>query len=269
MNLTASFMKSSKDYDDATKSRIYPEFAKGSDMLGFDTYPIYGSAMFGKLLDPGLGVAEMRAFAQPNQPLYSWIETNRGSQWMSPAKQPEVKPEHTRFETWAAIIRGAAGIAYFTHKWKDPDGKDNYMQFAPKEDKAMQAELKRLNGQITRLAPAILAGPAALKIEMKLAGEAGDLPCHFKATWYPADAGDSVYIFSQNADLGPNPEKLKQFDPIKPRGGKATFTYPGLPAGAKVEVVDENRTITAEKEQFSDDFAPLAEHIYRIPGMAR
>jgi hypothetical protein len=260
MNLTASFMKADKDYDQATKDRIYPAYAKGCDLLGFDTYPIYGTGMFGHLMWPAEGTAEMRSFAQPKQPLYAWIETNRGSQWITPANQPEVKPQHTRFETWGCIIRGAAGIGYFTHKWKDPDGKDNYMQFAPKEDKAMQAELKRLNGQITRLADAILSGPAQAKIEMKLAADAVELPSHFKAT----QRGGEFWVFAQNTDLGPNADKLRQFEPIRPRAGKATFTLAGLKAGAKIEVVDEGRAITAEEGKFTDDFAPLAEHIYKI-----
>lgn len=262
MNLTGSFMKSSKDHDQATKDRIYPAYAKGCDVLGFDVYPVYGSAMFGHLLYPAEGTAQMRSFAQPKQPLYAWIETNRGSQWMTPSKQPEVKPEHTRFETWSCIIRGAAGIGYFTHKWKDPDGNDNYMQFAPKTDPAMKAELKRLNGQITRLSGAILAAPAKTKVEMKMTDA---LPCHVKAT----QADGALWLFAQNIDLGPNPEKLKQFEPIKPRAGKATITVEGLKAGTKIEVVDENRTLTAEDGKFSDDFGTLAEHIYKIAMDAR
>jgi hypothetical protein len=260
MNLTSAFMKSDKDYDQATKDRIYPAYAKGCDLLGSDTYPIYGTGSFGRILEPAQGTAEMRAFAKPGQPLYAWIETNRGSQWITPAKQPEVKPEHTRFETWGCIINGATGIAYFTHKWVEPDGRKNYMQFAPKEDPAMKAELKRLNAQITRLSSAILADAAKVKIEMKLAGDGADLTSHFKAT----KLGGDLYIFAQNTDLGPNPEKLQQFDPIKPRAGKAAISVAGLKAGAKIEAVDEHRSITAEEGTFSDDFAPLAEHIYKI-----
>jgi hypothetical protein len=260
MNLTSAFMKDSKDYDQATKDRIYPEYAKGCDLLGFDIYPIYGTGEFGKLNHPALGTAEMRSFAKPGQPLYAFIETSRGSQWITPKNQPPVLPMHTRFETWGCIIRGAAGIAYFTHKWKDPDGKDNFMEFAPKEDKAMQAELKRLNGQITSLSAAILAEPAKAKIDMKLAADATALPSQFKATTL-----DGVtYVFAQNADLGPNPEKLKQFEPITPRAGKATISVEGLKAGTKIEVVDESRTITADEGKFSDDFAPLTEHVYKV-----
>jgi hypothetical protein len=134
------------------------------------------------------------------------------------------------------------------------------MSFAPKEDPAMQAELKRLNAQITRLSSAILADAAKARIEMKLAGDGADLPSHFKAT----RLGRDLYIFAQNTDLGPDPEKLEQFDPIKPRAGKATISVEGLKAGAKIEVVDENRSIPAEAGKFSDDFAPLTEHVYKI-----
>jgi len=95
---------------------------------------------------------------------------------------------------------------------------------------------------------------------MKLAGDGADLACHFKATL----SDGSVWIFAQNIDLGPGAEKLRQFDPIKPRAGKAAFAVEGLKAGTRIEVVDENRTLTAEAGKFADDFAVLAEHIYTI-----
>lgn len=56
----------------------------------------------------------------------------------------------------------------------------------------------------------------------------------------------------------------RQFAPVSPREGKATFTVAGLKAGTKIEVVDESRTITAEDGKFSDTFGPLVEHVYRI-----
>jgi hypothetical protein len=121
----------------------------------------------------------------------------------------------------------------------------------------MQKELARLNAQITRLASAILADPAKEKIEMIL----GDnLTCSFKVT----NSEGSIYIFAENNDLGPGAENAKQYDPIYPRTGKAVFTVAGLKAGTKIEVIDENRTITSDKGKFEDEFAPLAEHIYKL-----
>ena len=165
-------------------------------------------------------------------------------------KQPDVLPMHTRNEVWQAIINGATAIGYFTHVWKPA-----FKEYGPTDE--MTAELTRLNAQITRLAPAILSGPVKNKIEMTMDG---GLKCSFKATKYEGN----TYIFSENNDLGAGAEKAKQYDPIFPRTGKALFTIQGLKSGTKIEVVDENRTLTAENGMFSDEFAPLAEHIYRF-----
>ena len=230
--------------------RIAPEYVKGSDVAGFDIYPIFGSGYPSRLNWVADATEELVRIAGPQRPIYAWIETNKGSRWMTYSKQLDVEPKHTRCETWMAIIRGATAIGYFTHRWQ-PD----YKQFAPEEE--MVAELKRLNGQITRLAPAILATPAKPRIEMTLDGR---LPCHFKAT----DCDGALYIFAQNIDLGPEPESKGQFEQITPRAGKATITVEGLKAGASIEVIDEHRIISAGDGKFTDDFAPLVEHIYRL-----
>jgi len=249
MTFTGDFRKNSSTYPPEVWEKLYPEYIKGADVLGFDIYPIYGSGYAGHLNLVGSGVSQLSELAG-TRPVYTWIETSKGSQWMSYEKQPDVLPMHTRNEVWQAIINGATAIGYFTHVWK-PDFKE----YGPTDE--MTKELTRLNSQLTRLAPAILAGHVKNKIEMTMREE---LKCSFKATKYEG----SIYIFSENNDLGPGAEKAKQFDPIFPRTGKAIFTVAGLKAGLKIEVVDEQRTITAENGKFSDEFAPLAEHIYRL-----
>jgi hypothetical protein len=234
---------------EAFRRAIYPQFIQETDVIGFDIYPIYGSGYAAHLDWVGKGVSELRDLAR-GRPVYAWIETGKGSKWMSYEKQPDVLPIHTRNEVWQAIINDAMAIGYFTHAWFP-----GFKEFAPTAD--MQAELKRLNTQLTRLAPAILAAPSKRKIEMKL-GEG--LNGQFKAT----ETKDHIYIFSLNMDLGPEAEEAKQFDPIHPRNGKAVFLVAGLKAGMKIDVVDENRIIIAEKEKFTDEFAPLAEHIYKL-----
>lgn len=256
MTLTSAFMRNDTTWDPTRKERMYPALAKAADVLGFDTYPIFGYGFPGRLHDVADGTADLRVLAGPGKPIYAWIETNKGSQWMTPALQPDVRPEDTRAEVWMAIIQGARAIGYFTHKWFDPDGTPNYSSFAPSRE--MQAELKRLNDQLTRLAPAILADRPTVSIGMSMSE---DLPCHLKATQLDGD----LYIFAQNIDLGKDAAKLQQFDPISPRSGQGTITVVGLKAGTQVEVVDEHRGITAEEGQFTDDFGPLAEHVYRVP----
>ena len=48
---------------------------------------------------------------------------------------------------------------------------------------------------------------------------------------------------------------------------KATFTAAGIAKDAKVEVVDESRTIQAADGSWKDDFAPWGVHIYRIASL--
>ncbi|HJN16613.1 MAG TPA: hypothetical protein QGH10_14005, partial [Armatimonadota bacterium] len=64
--------------------------------------------------------------------------------------------------------------------------------------------------------------------------------------------GDT-YVFALNLDMDR-------------REGEATVSLEGIEAGASVEVIDEDRTISAGEGQFTDAFAPLAVHIYRIRG---
>lgn len=249
MTFTGHFTKEQSTYPEDYRKKIYPVYIKGTDVVGFDIYPIYGSGYAAHLDWVGKGVSQLGELGG-KRPVYAWIETSKGSKWMSYEKQPDVLPIHTRNEVWQAIIRGATAIGYFTHAWR-PD----FREFAPTEE--MQQELRRLNNQLTELAPAILAPPEKKKIKMYMSG---GLNSHFKAT----KNNGFTYIFAQNIDLGPGAERAKQFDPIYPRTGKATFKIRGLKAGTKIEVVDENRTIFAEKGEFTDEFAPLAEHIYKI-----
>jgi hypothetical protein len=252
MNLTANFMKHKTTYGETEKQQMYPGYIAQCDAVGFDIYPVYGYNEARGLTWVADGVSELRALAGPKKPLYAWIETNKGSQWITFDKQLEVTPQYTRAEVWMALIRGATGIAYFTHAWKP-----EYTQFAPQGE--MLKELARLNAQVTRLAPAILAPAAKAKVTISLSDK---LAGHFKAT----DHGGSLWVFAQNIDLG---TELKTGVHIKPRGGTATFTVEGLKAGTVITVVDEHRTITAGDGSFTDTFGPLAEHVYQIPAAGK
>jgi hypothetical protein len=249
MTLTSSFMKEDSSYPEEWRKKNYPEYVKSADVIGYDHYPVYGWGTPAHLNWVGSGVKQLTELGV-NKPVYAWIETSKGSKWMPYEKQPDVLPLYTRNEVWQAIINGATAIGYFTHAWR-PDTTE----FAPKEE--MRKELAWVNARVTSLAPIILADPAKEKISMVL----GDnLKCQFKATKYQGD----LYIIAQNIDLGPDAEKAKQYDPIAPRGGTATFKIKGLKKGAQIEVVGEKRTVNAESGQFKDEFNPLIEHIYRI-----
>jgi hypothetical protein len=239
LNLTSSFMESGGDGErtPAERNAYYDVVVKGGDIVSFDVYPIYGWNFDNKLIWVADGVKQLREYAGPKKPVFACIETCKGSRRVSYQQQQDVKPEDTRAEVWMAIIRGATGIIYFTHAWQP-----TFIEFRPDEE--MQKELKRINAQITRLTPAILADPAKEHVSITLSGGlAGDVTAR--------DHDGSLYLFANNLDMQRN-------------SGTATITIEGLKKGTKVEVIDEGREIVAEEGTFTDEFGPIAVHLYRI-----
>ncbi|MCM8767359.1 MAG: hypothetical protein NC921_01060 [Candidatus Omnitrophica bacterium] len=234
LTLTANFMDEFTRWDEETKKRIYPEYVKHCDVIGFDVYPIFGWNKIEWIDYVAKGTDKLRKLAG-QKPLFAWIETNKGSKWVSPERQKDVLPEHTRAEVWMAIIKGATGIGYFTHSWVP-----SYKQFAPTDE--MRKELKRLNQQITKLAPVILSDPYDGKIEIM---NQSNLKYHFKATKKDGE----IWIFAQNLEYEKEGEFEIKIEEIKK---------------GKVEVYDEGREIEIVDGKFSDYFKPLAEHIYKI-----
>jgi len=240
MTLTGDFHPFFKKYNDEQR-KMYPEYIKATDIIGYDIYPIYGwnkpewIHLVHEATDRLVGMSEGR-------PVYAWIETSKGGQWTGDlARQKDVTPAHIRAEVWMAICRGATAIGYFTHVWKP-----SYSQFGVPP--ANREALRQTNDQITRLAPAILGdkpgrivsihGDNAVKLDALAKRKGGDL-----------------YIFAVNYD-----ETLQKT--------KGTVKVEGLKAGIEVVVVDEGHTIPSGDGFFSDIFEPLAVHIYRveIPG---
>jgi hypothetical protein len=256
LTLGASILKDEGPLEPAVKQKEYPEYLKSCDVAGCAVHPITAGHGAGRLDAVAKGVATLREMAGPGKPVFAWIETGaaapppaarRGRSTTASAPASAAAPAHLspaqmRAEAWMAIIGGATALGF--------RGFEGYADV--KVDGETAAELKRLNGQIARLAPALLAGPAKAKVEIEMEGR---LPCHVKAT----ENEGAVYVFAQNLDLGAD-----KAPDAKPRGGKATIKVAGLKAGTKIEVVDENRSITAGEGQFTDEFAPLAEHVYKL-----
>jgi hypothetical protein len=241
LNLTSSFMESGGDgggertRDD--REAYYGVVVAGGDIVSFDVYPIYEWNFADKLIWVADGVKQLREYAGPKKPVFACIETSKGSRGVTYEQQQEVKPEDTRAEVWMAIIRGATGILYFTHAWQP-----TFTEFRPGRE--MQKELKRLNAQITRLTPAILAHAAKEHVSITFSGGlAGDVTTR--------DHDGSLYLFANNLDM-------------KRQSGTATITIEGLKKGTRVEVIDEGRAIAAEEGTFTDEFGPIAVHLYRI-----
>jgi len=241
VTFTAAFIPAMGKWSETERQELYGSFARGADVVGFDIYPIYGwnRPEWIPLVHDGTSLLKKVAGGKP---VYAFIETTKGSRWITPARQLDVTPEHIAAEAWSAICGGATAIAYFTHRWV-PD----FAEFGvPLENRAA---LKALNERIARLAPAILAPASARRISVS----SGGVSVVWKAT---EEKKGVLTIFAVNNDGA-----FKE--------AKAVFSVPELNAGDTVVVVDENRSISAQGGSFEDAFAPMAVHIYQIPSGAR
>jgi len=144
------------------------------------------------------------------------------------AKDPGGPPTPTelRLLCWANIIHGARGIIWFHHFTPTPE--ENFKEMA------------RFLDQVTRLTPMVCAAKYGGKVEKK---EQGDGRVDIMVTQLDGD----IYLFAAN---------------LKRKAEKVEFAVDVAPR--KIEVLDEKRTIKASGKKFSDNFAALAVHIYKI-----
>jgi hypothetical protein len=218
------------------QDKVYPEILKAADVVGFDVYPIYGWNQPAKIGWVSQGMRDLRAYAGKGKPLYQWIEVLPGGKFKD--KAAPVTGVEIRNEVWQAIINGAVAIGYFTHRF-EPE----FSEFGVSEEN--QKAILEINRQITGLTAVLAAADAAAQPKIEIEGG-------LAAQCLAKDAEGSTVLFAQNYDGSG-------------KSGKGTISVAGLKAGTKVEVVDEGRAITAESGKFSDDFARLAVHIYRLP----
>ncbi|MCR4413917.1 MAG: hypothetical protein NUV77_15995 [Thermoguttaceae bacterium] len=236
MTLTGHFHPHFEKWTDSQRKSLYPAYLAAADVVGYDIYPIYGwnKPEWIHLVHDATGL--LAGMSAP-RPVYAWIETSKGGQWTGPLeKQKDVKPEHIRAEVWMALVRGATAIGYFTHVWKP-----SYRQFGlPDENRRA---LREINGQIARLAPALLSAEPAPAVRIKGGGVKLDATAR--------QHGGKTLVFAVNYD-----ERFQR--------AQARIEVEGLAAGVPIEVVDEGRTLRSDAGGFGDTFEPLAVHIYRI-----
>lgn len=228
LNLTSGF------YEPYRKLPLsdYEAYVAACDIVSYDHYPIYGWGKPEWIYQIAEATAALRKLAGRSKPVWAILECTNGGQWVRDDMRAPT-PGEIRAEVWMAIINGATGIGYFPHAWKP-----TYSQCRiPPEN---QDEMRRVNQQITRLAPVILADP----LEGIRCESAGDRPVSYAGRMGP---DGRRYVFAVN---------------LSRSARDATFTVPGLEAGKPVEVVDENRTLDAKAGSFTDHFDELAVHLY-------
>jgi len=218
----------------------YPEYLKGCDIASFDIYPVNSEneAVSGKLWFVASGLERLGQWSRGEKPVWNCIECTAIS---NPQKKPA--PEQVRAEAWMSLIHGSRGLIYFVHQFKPKSNPAALL-----DDPEMLAAVTRLNQQITRLAP-VLNSPAIHTAAM-VQSENANVPV---ATMIKYSDG-AMYLFAVGMRDGAT---------------KVTFTLTGVEGNSLVEVLDENRTLTATNGSFSDHFDPWAVHLYRLPATSR
>jgi hypothetical protein len=211
----------------------YRAYCASADIVGFDHYPIYGWGRPDRIHEIAQATAALRQIAGEGKPVWVILEVTNGGQWVRDDMRAPT-PEEIRAEVWMAIINGATGIGYFPHVWKP-----EYQQcrIPPENEEALRA----VNAQITELTPVILGE----SVEGVACESEGDLPVDVLAKRGP----DGTYVFAVN---------------LLRTERTAKVIVPGLKVGTKVEVLGEDRALTAEDGAFGDTFGELTVHLYRI-----
>jgi hypothetical protein len=212
----------------------YPEYIKGADIVSFDIYPVTSSytQVAGKLWYVARGVKRLRGWAGYKKPVWNWIETTHINAKVRPT------PAQVRAEVWMSLIHGALGIGYFAHEWYPAFKEPGLLAYAD-----VKAEVKRLNQQISSLAPVLNSPPVENGVSVVSSNSAVELATLLKRH------GRSSYLFAVAMEDQPT---------------SGSFTLTCVPAGARVEVLGEGRTLTLAGRTLSDSFKGYEVHLYRI-----
>lgn len=206
------------------------------------------AANYGRTID------RVRSLIEPKgaKPVWSFVEVGHPS---SENDWPTITPPQIRAAVWSGIIHGARGIVYFNHSF----GGSAVSQHALREPAYAEtlAAVKRINEQITQLAP-VLNAPIVTGI---LKGASPAVTGGVKTT-------SGVYT-TKTTDL-----LLKFHDGhIYVLAGSATpakhttrFSLPCV-GDATAVVLGEERTIAVKGGVFEDVFEDgNAVHLYRLDG---
>jgi hypothetical protein len=213
----------------------YPQYVQGCDIASFDIYPVTHehADVAGKLEYVGKGVARLRDWTGGQKPVWACIETTHIH---NAEKLPT--PAQVRSEVWMAIANGATGIIYFCH------------EFSPKSIEAGLLEhpeiadaVKQVNGEVRNLA-AVLNSPTAADAA-SVSSSDPTVPVALLCKRH--DGATYLFVVSMRGV------------PIT-----ASITLAGVKGNGNVEVIGENRNVSAFGGNFTDKFDGYGVHVYRM-----
>ncbi|WP_165252129.1 hypothetical protein [Paludisphaera soli] len=212
----------------------YPAYVEGCDIASFDIYPACSrdEAVAGKLWYVPLGVERLRKWAGEKKPVWCCIETTRIDN-----EDRKATPAEIRSEVWMALIRGAKGLIYFCHQFKP-----TFVEAGLLADEAVAREVASINARIRELAPVLNSPDVPDGASVTSSDEA------IPIAWVVKRHGDATYVLAASLREAPTEVKIQLPDR----------------ADAKVEVLDESRTLDAPAGGWSDRFTGYQVHLYRV-----
>jgi hypothetical protein len=215
------------------RTDMYPEYAKGGDLLAFHIYPHEDGVPIETV---ATGVDNLVLWSGAKKPISATIEASDINNNGRPT------PAELAAEVWMSLVHGAAGVQYFCHRFMPTFSETDCLDDAP-----TKAALTEINGRIRDLAPALNTPTVAngATVASTTAGVPVDVMLKRQ--------GGATYLFA-----------------VEMRAGATTavFTLRALPTSASIEVIGEGRTLSpmvaAGGLTFSDDFAGYGVHIYKI-----
>lgn len=217
------------------KLEDYAKYLQGSDIASFDIYPAVHDApeIAGNLTYVAKGVTRLREWSNDKKIIWNCIETTRiGNVKVKPT------PAQVRSEVWMSIIHGSRGIIYFAHEFKP-----KFIEAGLLADAEMAKAVGEINAQIKALA-LVLNSPADSSAATATTSNK-ETPIDLSARRHDGN----LYIFAA---------AMSKADT------QATFNIANRKGESKVEVIGENRTLTATNGKFQDAFAGYDVHLYRI-----
>ena len=226
----------------------YIEYCKGADVISFDVYPMnmtpwvpslaqwkkpFMDELSGNIYYVAKGVDNLRKATNYKKPIWAFIETTNYD--TDPACK--LTTVETKAQVWMALIHGARGIGYFVHVLKP-----NMIVSGVLNDAIMKAELTSIDATIKANAP-ILNTQTVSNAATVASTEANPVDIMVKR-----HAG-FTYIYAVS---------MRKGTPT------ATFTLRDFTGTSTIEVVGENRTITATNGVFQDAFTNWGVHIYKV-----
>ena len=142
--------------------------------------------------------------------------------------------------TYLAIVHGARGILYYCYRGSQYEILDSPEHWA---------DLKRLAGELRELTPVLLSDDSEEKLGLRVTGPLGR-----------TDADEMPPVHYLLKEQG----ETRTLIAVNPADRAVNVTFRGPTAAyLSLNVLFENRTVTAKNGVFSDRFAPYAVHIYQ------